>query len=244
MADLAESAIDFLDFPVYEGNFYAVLSEEQIQFGGQVVIPAPPPPTPTPPVISNILPTPASSIYAATALQFDATDPDGMVLISAYVAYPDGSTEQMYDGTAFTTKYSSSTISPIANGSHFNLVRTGGWPASPTLVPVAVDVLGARSVPATYAWTLLPTPTNPEVIQAVSPKYTQVRVTYSKPVVMTAAANGALRVANYAIPGLTIFAAAQLNAQQVLLSTSAQTADLVYYLTITGVQDLGGNTIL
>lgn len=227
----ADSGIDGFPFP-YAGPI-------TVQFAlGSLGPPA------TPPVISGLTPTPASNIYPSTPLQFDATDPDGMVLITAYVSYPDGSTEQVYDGTTFTSKYSTSTITPILDGSRLSLVRTGGWPASPTLYPVAVDSFGARSVAVNYAWTRLPEPTSPEVIQVVSPKYTQVRVTYSKPVVMTTAANGALRVANYTIPGLTIVAAAQINSQQVLLSTSAQTADLVYYLTITGVQDLEGNTIV
>ena len=83
----------------------------------------------------------------------------------------------------------------------------------------------------------------PIIVQVASPKHTQVRVTFSEPVVMTDAANGALKLANYSIPGLTLTDVVSLTAQQVMLTTSPQTPNFPYNLTVTGVEDLQGNPI-
>lgn len=85
---------------------------------------------------------------------------------------------------------------------------------------------------------------NPIIIQVASPKHTQVKVTYSEPVVMTTAANGALNPTNYNIPGLTVLAVTSLTSQQVLLTTSTQTADYLYTLTVSNIEDLAGNPIV
>jgi len=83
----------------------------------------------------------------------------------------------------------------------------------------------------------------PIIVQVASPTHTTVRVTYSEAVVMTGGANGALNVANYTIPGLTISGIVSLTAQQVLLTTSAQTPNFLYTLTVVNVEDTQGNPI-
>jgi hypothetical protein len=85
---------------------------------------------------------------------------------------------------------------------------------------------------------------NPFILQVSSPKHTQVKITFSEPVEMTTAPNGALNLLNYSIPGLTLIAVASLTAQQVLLTTSAQTPDFLYSLSVTNVEDISGNPIL
>ena len=85
---------------------------------------------------------------------------------------------------------------------------------------------------------------NPVVLQVSSPKHTQVKITFSEPVVMTTGANGALNLGNYNIPGLTLIAVSSLTSQQVLLTTSAQTPDFLYSLSVINVEDLVGNPIL
>lgn len=85
---------------------------------------------------------------------------------------------------------------------------------------------------------------NPIIVSVSSPKHTEVKVTYSEPVVMTAGANGALNLANYSIPGLTIIAITSLTAQQVLITTSPQTPNFLYTLSVINVEDLVGNPIL
>ena len=85
----------------------------------------------------------------------------------------------------------------------------------------------------------------PIIVQVASPKHTQVRITFSEPVVMTAASNGALNLLNYSTtPPLTISAITALTAQQVLLTTSTQIANQLYSLTVSNVEDLQGNPIL
>ena len=83
----------------------------------------------------------------------------------------------------------------------------------------------------------------PILVQVASPKHNQVRITFSEPVVMTAGANGALNIANYTIPGLTVLLAASLNVQQVLLTTTAQTPNFLYTLEVNNIEDLVGNPI-
>lgn len=83
----------------------------------------------------------------------------------------------------------------------------------------------------------------PIIVQVASPTHTTVRVTYSEPVVMTAGSNGALNISNYSIPGLTITGIASLTSQQVLLTTSAQTPNFLYSLTVINVEDTQGNPI-
>jgi hypothetical protein len=85
---------------------------------------------------------------------------------------------------------------------------------------------------------------NPIIVQVSSPKHTQVKITFSEPVVMTNAANGALNLGNYTIPGLTIISVASLTAQQVMLTTSPQTPDFLYSLSVINIEDLSGNPIL
>ena len=83
----------------------------------------------------------------------------------------------------------------------------------------------------------------PVIWSAFSPQGTQVQITYSEPVVMTAAANGALNIANYTIPGLTITAIVSLSTASVMLTTSLQTPGAPYNLTVINVEDLSGNPI-
>lgn len=85
---------------------------------------------------------------------------------------------------------------------------------------------------------------NPTIVQVASPKQTQVKVTYSEAVVMTSGANGALNPLNYVIPGLTVIGVVSLTSQQVLITTSAQTPNILYALSVSNVEDLVGNVIL
>lgn len=84
----------------------------------------------------------------------------------------------------------------------------------------------------------------PFIVLVASPSHTQVRITFSEAVVMTTGANGALNVNNYQIPGLTVLNVTSLSAQQVMLTTSTQTANFLYSLGVTSIQDLQGNTIV
>lgn len=83
----------------------------------------------------------------------------------------------------------------------------------------------------------------PVIYSVTAPRKNMVRVTYSESVVMTTAANGALNLGNYSIPGLTISDIVKEAENQVLLTTSPQTSGVMYNLTILNVEDLNGNVI-
>lgn len=83
----------------------------------------------------------------------------------------------------------------------------------------------------------------PIITQVASTKRTQVQVTYSEPVVMTTGSNGALNLSNYSVTGLTLITVVSLSSQQVLISTSTQTPNFLYDLTVVNVEDLNGNPI-
>ena len=63
-----------------------------------------------------------------------------VVLLSRFAGRND---EVIHDGTEFRAPYSaSSTRTAIAGGFRFRVRRTGGWPSSPSILPLAVDTSG------------------------------------------------------------------------------------------------------
>jgi hypothetical protein len=85
--------------------------------------------------------------------------------------------------------------------------------------------------------------TNPVIISAVAPRRNAVVVTFSEPVVMTTAGNGALNIGNYRIDGLLVISVTQQSDRAVIITTSTQTPGTVYPLTVLNVEDLNGNPI-
>lgn len=83
----------------------------------------------------------------------------------------------------------------------------------------------------------------PVIYSVQAPQRNKVKVIYSEAVLMTTDADGALNLANYSIPGLTILNAASIAVDQVMLTTSLQTPGQTYSLTISNVEDLNGNPI-
>lgn len=83
----------------------------------------------------------------------------------------------------------------------------------------------------------------PVIATVSAPRRTQLLVTFSKDVLMTTDVNGALYVANYSIPALTVTAVERVTSKQVLLTTTIQRANTQYNLTVYNVEDLSGNPI-
>jgi hypothetical protein len=114
------------------------------------VDPETPPPVldDTPPVVANVTPTPGTPIDTMTPLQLDVTDNSGelrrVLLLVAYSTGPlAGVTELAHDGEAFVGAYAiGCTRDPITDGFRYNLLRHGGWLASPTLRVFAFDTSG------------------------------------------------------------------------------------------------------
>lgn len=140
---LLESDFAFIDIPFFTWELTG-RDESEFVFAGQVVVPVVPP-TPSPPLITNLVPTPGDGLYASNPIQFDVTDPDTMVALVVLVSFPTGAYEVVHDGVAFAPSYVQSTRTPITDGFHFVLLRSGGWPASPSVSVVAVDAFGASA---------------------------------------------------------------------------------------------------
>jgi hypothetical protein len=99
----------------------------------------------TDPVIDNISPTPETTIETDTPLTFDVTDTGvglNFVLLAASFRGLAG-VEVVFADSEFTAPYEAeSAVSVISNGFHFSLLRTGGWPATPSITPYAIDSAG------------------------------------------------------------------------------------------------------
>lgn len=97
-----------------------------------------------PPTISNIAPAPGTAISRADPIFFDVTDDLNMIRRAVLCAkFSDGTYEVIHDGESFAQGYASlSTRTAIANGWHYRVRRTAGWPSGPTLVPFITDTSG------------------------------------------------------------------------------------------------------
>lgn len=100
----------------------------------------------TAPTISNVTPTPNTTISRTQVVGCDVTDADGAsdfrrVILA--IELPNGAKEIVHDGTAFCPPYAtSSTRSSITNGYQYSLMRDGGWPARFSLTVYAIDTTG------------------------------------------------------------------------------------------------------
>lgn len=84
----------------------------------------------------------------------------------------------------------------------------------------------------------------PIIIQVSTPRNNQVKVTFSEPMTMTTASDGALNPLNYAItPSIAIISVVQVTSQQVLLTTATQSPNTLYTLTVVNATDIHGNPI-
>ena len=140
------------------------------------------------------------------------------------------------------------TIEDRSNGTYKVQTLTGGhfvglMDFGPTAYPqyVGYDV---GSVNPQVSFTAGGTTVRPAIASIIAPHATQVIVTFTKPVVMTAGPGGALAILNYSIDqGISVTNAISLSATSVLLTTSLQVPGVVYDLTIINVTDLDGNVI-
>lgn len=106
--------------------------------------PAPPADTAAP-VVANFDPAPGTPIARTAAVSFDVTDESGdfrrIFVVTFYPAT--GATEVVHDGDAFRGHYAaSSSRTMIAAGFRYSVLRTGGWPAAPTIQTFAIDRAG------------------------------------------------------------------------------------------------------
>jgi hypothetical protein len=105
------------------------------------------------PEITNISPTPGTNIRPQTVFSFDVTDDLALALVLVAVSWRHPKTNELivelaYDGTAFRGAYRgiANTKITIAGGFRFNVLRDGGWLASPTLEWFPLDTSGNLGV--------------------------------------------------------------------------------------------------
>lgn len=100
----------------------------------------------TPPTISNFVPAADTAIAKTGTIQFDVLDVDSaftrVMLIAQFTSVDQP--ELVYDGDDFTPNYSngSNTVTTIANGFRFVLLRNGGWLSAVSIIPIAIDASG------------------------------------------------------------------------------------------------------
>ena len=90
------------------------------------------------PRITNFSPGIGISISRLTPVQFDVIDDTGeLVIVFVTARMPDGTCETIWDGEAFTPRYSATSAQvAIECGLRFTVRRAGGW----TQTPVRIDV--------------------------------------------------------------------------------------------------------
>lgn len=100
-----------------------------------------------PPTAAIVSPSPGSSISANTPIVVDVTDDkDGIRRALLAISFPSiGQTDLAFDGTQFAGVYAGSTRTRITNGYRYGLVRSGGWPASPTFTAYVTDTDGLEA---------------------------------------------------------------------------------------------------
>ncbi len=101
------------------------------------------------PEVTNISPTPDTTISTNQALSFDITDDTGLVRVFLAIRIPSLDLyEVVHDGDSFSELYSEepNDRTAITGGYSFTVLRRGGWPAADiTLVPIAIDTGGQEN---------------------------------------------------------------------------------------------------
>ena len=135
MPDFEASLIPFSELPEYA--FVAGYDASVVPT--ETVIASTIPPT----VIYS--PSTGTTISATQSIQVDVADDSGEFCRVFIIARFDatGDWEAAFDGTNFSPRYrASSSVSTITNGFRYNVLRTGGWTATPTIHVIPIDAAG------------------------------------------------------------------------------------------------------
>jgi hypothetical protein len=129
-----------------------------------LVFPTPSPPPPDdPPEVGGFSPALGASIDARDVISFHVLPGPAALLqrVTIIFSFPLlGLTEVAFDGDSFTQAYPATQGNArVANGDgwDFTILRKEGWPASPKVIPIAVDEFGNMNPidSVNYAWTLV-----------------------------------------------------------------------------------------
>lgn len=101
-----------------------------------------------PPEVTVVSPADGDDISVDTPVVVDVTDDQGafsvMVLRASFAGQ--AIEEVIYRDGSFASNYGSSAQDAVVNGVRFTLVRTSGWPGSPTFDADVVDTSGNKAV--------------------------------------------------------------------------------------------------
>lgn len=98
---------------------------------------------PVAPTVENITPAAGSPISSGTTLGFDVVDNVALRRVVVLARFVGGAQDVVHDGDAFAATYArGSTRTAIAGGWRYRIRRVGGWPSSPSILPLAVDTSG------------------------------------------------------------------------------------------------------
>jgi hypothetical protein len=95
------------------------------------------------PVVANVSPSSGTTIGRGASVTFEVTDTFPGLRRAMVIAKFDAEWEVVHDGDSFGPKYSRASVrEAISGGYRFRISRIGGWPSSPTLLPIAIDQAG------------------------------------------------------------------------------------------------------
>lgn len=97
------------------------------------------------PLVSNVSPAVGTAIHATDPLSFEITDTVSFRRILIVADFGSiGIQEVIHDGDSFSQIYTggSNARTAITDGFAYRVLRNGGWPASPRIIPYALDTAG------------------------------------------------------------------------------------------------------
>lgn len=97
----------------------------------------------TSPSVANVTPSSGTTIGRGTSLQLEVTDAfPGLRRVVLLAKFSDR-WEVVHDGDDFGPQYSRASLrEAISGGFRFTISRVGGWPSTPTILPIATDQSG------------------------------------------------------------------------------------------------------
>lgn len=106
-------------------------------------------PDTTRPTIANISPAAGTTISASQPITFDVLDETAIRRTLVLAKFPSRSIfEVVHDGDGFGPLYDASpnTRTAIAGGHRFTILRRGGWPSPPSIIPHVIDTSGNEAL--------------------------------------------------------------------------------------------------
>lgn len=218
MPDLAESALEYIDSPVYD-DYLATLGEDQLELVGQADVPV----TPVLNLVSVVGTLRTVTVTLSTTVTVTSVSSNPL---NWSIAGPTTSTVTAVAAIGATIVL---TTTELRQGGAYTLAIPGAFYG-----PASAPYVGALSAPFTGVGT------PPIALAAQVVDGTHVRVIFSEEV----NASDALTSVNYAIDnGLSVLSVTQESGASFILETTSQSPSIVYLVTCSNIRDALGNLI-